>query len=662
MIGFFICQCGTNISATVDTGKVAAAAAAMRGVAVAESIQYTCSDPGQATIAEAIRGKRLDRVVIAACSPRMHEATFRRALERAGLNPFMLEMVNIREQCSWIHSDASEATRKATDLARKAVARVRHHTPLLARKTAAVRRALVIGGGIAGIQAALDIAAAGIPVTMVERSPSIGGNMARLDKTFPTLDCSSCILAPLMVEVKQHENIELLVNSEVDDVHGYAGNFEVDIRRKSTCVDEEKCTGCMICQDKCPARAPDDFNAGLGSSKAISIAFPQAVPLIASLRKEHCRRFNGNKCRLCQKLCPAGAIDYGQEEAVLRRSFGAIVAATGYDHYDWKASYPTYGMGMYPDVVTSLQYERLLSASGPTGGRIRRPSDGAEPRQVVFVSCVGSRDESVGRPQCCSVGCMYTAKQAVLTREHIPDSQAYVFYMDMRAGGKDYEEFARRAQTRYGTLFIRGRVGKIFPRRGKLVVMGTDTLAGDQVEIEADLVVLATGLDASAGAGELARKLNIACDRNGFMTEEHPKLRPVEAASAGVFLAGACQGPKDIPATVAHAGAAAAKVIGMLARGELEASPMVAAVTESRCAGCFKCRGVCPFGAVEKARLPDGRPVARVIGSVCRGCGICNVACPPGAISLNGFTDKELIAEIVEVLKPDVGYRTLDFG
>ncbi len=651
MLGVFICQCGTNISATVDTGAVAAAAAGMRGVAHAESIQYTCSDPGQAAIGAAVREKRLDRIVIAACSPRMHEATFRRALERAGLNPYMMEMVNIREQCSWIHADTGEATMKAVDLVRKAVARIRAHVPLQGGKTAAVRRALVIGGGIAGIRAALDISAAGIPVTLVEKSPSIGGNMARLDKTFPTLDCSSCILTPLMVEIKQHDHIELMTNAEVDDVRGLVGDFQIDIRRRSTCVDEEKCTGCMICQEKCPAPAPDDFNAGLCQSKAISVAFPQAVPLVASLRKQYCRRFNGGKCRLCQKLCPAGAVDYGQEDEVVSRSFGAVVAATGYGHYDWTGSYPTFGKGLYPDVITSAQYERLLSASGPTGGLIRRPSDGAEPRQVAFVSCVGSRDESAGRPQCCSVGCMYTAKQAILTKEHIPDSQSYIFYIDMRAGGKNYEEFVRRAQTRYGAIFIRGRVGRIFPRRGKLVVMGTDTLAGDQVEIEADLVVLAAGLTAAPGAGELARKLNIACDETGFMAEEHPKLRPVEAAAAGVFLAGACQGPKDIPATVAQAGAAAAKVIGLLSRGELETSPMVSAVNPSRCAGCFKCRDVCPFGAIDKDRLADGLVTARVIESLCRGCGICNAACPPGAISLNGYTDKQLLAELVEVLR-----------
>ncbi len=649
-IGVFVCQCGTNIAATVDTEK-AAAAGSLRDVHHAETIQYTCSDPGQRAIIDAIREKELTRVVIAACSPRMHETTFRRAVTRAGLNPFMMDMVNIREHCSWVHSDVDTATGKAIDLTSMGVARVRKQASLFSSKVPVTNRVLVIGGGVAGIQAALDIADAGLPVTMVERGPSIGGNMARLDKTFPTLDCSSCILTPRMVEANQHEQIDLMVNSEVDTVRGHVGNFEVDIRKKATCVIEEKCTGCMICQEKCPSRAPDEFNAGVGESKAISVPFPQAVPLVANLRKEHCRQFIRGKCGVCKKVCKSGAIDYEQEDEVTTERFGAIVVATGYEPYDWREAYPDYGGGQYPDVITSLQYERLLSASGPTGGHVRRPSDGEEPRQVVFISCVGSRDESVGRPFCCSVGCMYIAKQAILTKEHIPESQSYVFYIDIRAGGKGYEEFTRRAQKEYGAVYLRGRVGKIYPSKGKLMVMGTDTLSGEQVEIEADLVVLAAGFAAAEGAGELARKLNISYDQYEFLSESHPKLRPVETNTGGIFLAGACQGPKDIPGSVAQASAAAAKAIGLLSKGELETSPMVAAVNQTRCTGCFKCRDVCPYNAIEAVEARDGHQTARVVDSLCHGCGVCNVACPPAVISLKGYTDNQLIAETLELLR-----------
>ncbi len=650
-IGVFVCQCGTNIAATVATRRVVEAALSMRDVFHGESIQYTCSDPGQRAIIDAIQQKNLTRVVLAACSPRMHETTFRRAIAQAGMNPFMLEMVNIREQCSWIHSDIDTATEKAIDLVRKGVARVRRQTPLHAGSVPVTRRALVIGGGVAGIQAALDIADAGVPVTLVEKSPTLGGNMARLDKTFPTLDCSSCILTPRMVEVKQHENIDLMVSSEIENVRGYIGNFEVDIRRKATCVIEEKCTGCMICEQKCPSRAPDDFNAGVGESKAISVAFPQAVPLVAALRKEYCRLFLKGRCSVCKKVCPAGAIDYEQEDRFVTERFGAIVAATGFEQFDWKKAYPSFGGGLYPDVITSLEYERMLSASGPTGGHIRRPSDGAEPKHIVFISCVGSRDESVGRPACCGVGCMYQAKQAILTKEHIPDSQSYVFYLDVRAGGKGYEEFVRRATREFGTIYVRGRVGKVYPRNGKLICMGTDTLAGHQVEVEADLVVLAAGLNAAGAAAGLARKLNISYDMYGFFSEGHPKLKPVETNTGGVFLAGACQGPKDIPASVAQAGAAAAKVVSLLSRAELETSPMVAEVNQMKCTGCFKCREVCPYGAIEEQELRGGRRVAHVIGSLCQGCGLCNVACPPAVIPLKGYTDNQLIAEVVEVLR-----------
>jgi len=558
-IGVFVCQCGTNIAATVDTEAVAREARTFADVAYATSYMYTCSEPGQQEIQRAISEHNLQGVVVAACSPRMHEPTFRRAVAKAGLNRYMFEMANIREHVSWIGNDRAPNTRKAVDLVRMAVAKLRFNQPLIALKMPVNKRVLVIGAGIAGIQTALDCAEGDLDVVMVERRPSIGGKMAKLDKTFPTIDCSSCILGPKMVDVSQKENITLYAASEIESINGYVGNFIVQIRKKATYVDWETCTGCGLCMEKCPsAQAPDAFNEGLGATKAINIPFPQAIPRKASIDPLHCRHFTRGKCGVCSKICPVKAINFDMQDTIVTEEVGAIIVATGYDLFD-HSIYGEYGAGRYPDVISGLQYERILSASGPSGGHIRRPSDGREPKDIVFIACVGSRDPSVGRPYCSGVCCMYIAKQAILTRDHLPESNSYVFYMDIRAPGKNYDEFVRRAQEEYGVQYIRGRVGKVYPRGNRMVVQGADTLLGVQVEVEADLVVLATGIEASAGAGDLAEKLRISYDQYGFYMESHPKLRPVETNTAGVYLAGACQGPKDIPASVAQGSAAASK-------------------------------------------------------------------------------------------------------
>jgi len=645
-IGVFVCKCGTNIAGTVDTAAVAARALQDPFVVHAEDITYTCSQPGQDAIKQAIKEKNLNRVVIASCSPRMHEPTFRRAVAEAGLNPYLMEMVNIREQCSWIHDDKVVGTEKAIDLTLKGVERVRRQRELFSSTAPIAKRALVIGGGVAGIQAALDLADMGVEVVLVEREPSIGGKMARLDKTFPTLDCSACILTPRMVEAGQHPNITLMTYSEVERVRGYVGNFDVDIRRKAAYVDFDKCVGCGVCQEKCPRKAPDPFNGGEKASKAIYIPFAQAVPKVAVIRPEYCTYFEKGKCRVCEKFCEAKAIDFEQQDRIVTEKFGVIVVATGYDLFDYKANYPEYGMGRYPDVISALEYERLMCASGPTEGHIVRPSNGEEPKTIVFIQCVGSRDEKVGRPYCSNVCCMYTAKQAIMTKEHDPEVHSYVFYIDIRAGGKGYEDFITRAQQEYGVTYIRGRVAKIFERNGKTVVRGEDTLLGEQVEIEADLVVLATGIGPSEGAKELASTLHVSSDNYGFFTESHPKLRPVETQTAGVFLAGCAVAPKDIPSSVADASAAAAKASQLLLKTELVTNPQTARVDQGRCVGCFKCEQVCPFSAIEEVTLRDGRQVASVLATVCQGCGLCVSTCTTGAATLEGFTSDELIAEV----------------
>jgi heterodisulfide reductase subunit A len=645
-IGVFVCRCGSNIAGTVDTAAVAERVLHQPNVVHSDDITYACSQPGQEAIKTAIHEKGLTRVVVASCSPRMHEPTFRRAVAEGGLNPYLMEMVNIREQCSWIHDDKEVATEKAVDLVLKGIERVRRQRELQSSTAPITKRALVIGGGVAGIQAALDMADSGIPVVLLDRDVTIGGKMAKLDKTFPTLDCSACILTPRMVEAAQHPNITLMTYSEVEEVRGYVGNFEVDIRRKAAYVDFDKCVGCGICEEKCPRKAPDLFNGGDYTSKAIYIPFPQAVPKVAVLRPEYCTYFEKGKCKVCQKFCEAGAIDYEQQDHVVTEEFGAIVVATGYDLFDYKAHYPEYGMGRFKNVISGLEYERLMCASGPTGGHIVKASDGEDPKTVVFVQCVGSRDDKVGRPYCSGVCCMYTAKQAIMTKEHDPDVHTYVFYIDIRAGGKGYEDFVTRAQTEYGVTYIRGRVAKIYERDGKTVVQGEDTLLGEQIEIPADLVVLATGIEPSEGAKQLASTLHCSSDSYGFFNESHPKLRPVETQTAGVFLAGCAIAPRDIPSSVADASAAASKATQLLLKDFLVTNPQTSRVDRSRCIGCYKCAEVCPYGAIEKVEDVDGRPVANVLSTVCQGCGLCVAACTTGAMTLEGFTSEQLIAEV----------------
>ncbi|SHF89578.1 heterodisulfide reductase subunit A [Desulfacinum infernum DSM 9756] len=645
-IGVFVCQCGTNIAGTVDTRAVAQRALDYPDVVFATDYMYTCSEPGQQEIQNAIAEHRLQGVVVAACSPRMHEPTFRRAVEKAGLNRYMFEMANIREHVSWIGQDRAANTLKAMELVRMAVEKLRRNEPLFASEVPINKRVLVIGGGVAGIQAALDCADAGLDVVLVEREQSIGGKMAKLDKTFPTIDCSSCILGPKMVDVAQKENITLHAYSEVESVSGYIGNFTVKIRKKATYVDWDACTGCGLCMEKCPSKKTvDRFNEALGVTTAIQIPFPQAIPKKARIQKDACRYFTTGKCKVCQKICPTGAVHYDMEDREVVEEVGAIIVATGYDLFD-PAPYGEYGAGRYPDVITGIQFERILSASGPFGGHVKRPSDGKEPKDIVFVACVGSRDKSVDRPYCSGICCMYIAKQAILARDHLPGVNCYVFYMDIRSPGKNYDEFVRRAIEEYGVQYIRGRVGKIYPNGDRMVVQGADTLLGAQVEVEADLVVLATGVESSRGAKELAEKLRISYDQYGFYMESHPKLRPVETNTAGVYLAGACQGPKDIPASVAQGSAAAAKVLALFARDTIATDPQVAGVLESACIGCGKCLSVCPFGAIQWKTLRDGSRKADVLETVCQGCGLCNATCPPKAIQLRHFTDDQILAEL----------------
>ena len=665
-IGVFVCHCGENIGRTVDCARVAEGLRDLPGVVHSVDYKYMCSDPGQALIKQAIAEKQLDGVVVAACSPHMHEKTFRRACASAGLNPFLCEMANVREHCSWIHEERDAATDKAIDLARFIVEKVKRNTPLETIRIPVTRRALVIGGGIAGIQAALDIADGGAEVVLVEKEPSIGGHMSQLSETFPTLDCSQCILTPRMVEVYQHPNIKLITYAEVEEVSGYIGNFTVKIRQKARSVDASKCNGCGACQKACIVKSvPSEFDERLGKRTAIYVPFPQAVPNIPVIDRSACAYFKAkakgvkkDACGKCKEACSREAIVYDQIDEFLTEKVGAIVVATGYQLYsigkeqpEGLKGYGEYGYGTVPDVIDGLQFERLASASGPTGGKILRPSDGKEPKRIVFLQCVGSRDPAKGIEYCSKICCMYVAKHTMLYKHKVHDGQATVFFMDVRAAGKGYDEFTRRAIEEDGARYVRGRVSRLY-RDGEVIkVHGFDTLSGEPLVMDADMVVLATAMRPQPGIEALAQKLSASYDGHGFFNEAHPKLRPVETNTAGVYLAGACQAPRDIPDSVAMASATAAKILGLFSKEMLEREPTVAKVDAALCAGCFHCERVCPYGAVEHREIRDRKGnlikiVADVNPGVCQGCGTCQATCPSKSVELQGFTDAQIFAEI----------------
>jgi len=647
-IGVYVCHCGVNIAGVINVYELVEFSKTLPNVTVAREYKFMCSDNGQDIIKQDIKSGLVNRVVVAACSPRMHEPTFRRAVESAGLNPFLFAQANIREHASWVNMmDSEGASMVAKDHIRMMVAKAAKLEPLETQKVKVEPSCLIIGGGIAGMNSALDLADEGFKVYLVEKEPTIGGHMAQLDKTFPTMDCSACILTPKMVDVNNHPNIELMTYSEVEQVEGYVGNFEVLIRKKAKFINEDKCTGCGECITHCPVSKPNEFDLGFKIRKAVYLPFPQAVPNIPTIDMNSCI-----KCGICEseKVCEPRAIDFNQKDQFIKIKVGTIIVATGYDAYD-PAEMKEYGYGKYENVITGLEFERLLSSYGPTLGIPVRPSDAKPPHSVAWLQCVGSRNFRAGKHNYCSrVCCMYAMKQARQYKEKHPEAEIYIFYMDIRAFGKGYEEFYEIAAREYGIKFIRGRLAEVYEdlNDNGIILRGEDTLLQVPLEIKVDLLVLSIGLQARSDSDELTKLLSIQKSADGFFLEAHPKLRPVDTLTAGIFLAGACQGPKDIPDAVAQAKGAASSAAILMAKGEIEIEPYYSVVDASICSGCKSCQSQCPFGAISF----DERSKIAVINSVkCKGCGTCAATCPSGAINQNHFKEPQMVAIINGLLK-----------
>ncbi len=640
-IGVFVCHCGLNIAKTVRVSELAQFAATLPDVVVAKDYKFMCSTPGQEMIANDIKEHRLDRVIVTACSPLMHEQTFRKVLAASGLNQYLLTIVNIREQVSWVTHDIEEGTSKAKALLNGAVARARLLAPLTSRVIDVNPDVMVVGGGIAGIQASLELANTGKKVYLVEKNSTIGGHMAQFDKTFPTLDCSACILTPKMDAVLQHKNITLMTSCEVTEVKGFVGNFDITIKQKARYVDHDKCNACLACTEKCPGKGTSEWDEGLVKRKAIYIPFPQAVPQKPVIDRESCTFFKKGKCRLCEKVCEQKAIDFEQQDTFTTVKVGAVIVATGYDLMDTRELIQ-YGYGKYPGVYNALEVERLFNSAGPTGGKVTL-RDGKEPHAIAIFHCIGSRDKN-NYEHCSRVCCMYSLKFAHLFKEKT-SADVYQFYIDMRAAGKGYEEFYNRI-IEEDVKFIRGkgaRVAASVDEPGRLVVEAEDTITGKFIKLPVDMVVLSPAMIPRSDARDIARLFNLSTDKQGFFMERHPKLAPLSTMSEGIFIAGVCQSPKDIPDTVAQANGAAAEALTIVVKDKMELEATTAMVNPASCCACQNCVRVCPYGA---PFFNEPKGVSEINEALCKGCGLCASVCPTGAIIARHFTNDQVLAEM----------------
>jgi heterodisulfide reductase subunit A len=659
-IGVYVCHCGLNIAGSVDCEAVAEYAASLKDVIVSKDNKYTCSDPGQELIKQDIQEHKLNRIVVASCTPRLHEPTFRNTLAEAGLNPYLFEMANIRDHCSWVHLyDKKNATEKAKDLVKMAVARARLLEAQTETEVPVTPKALVIGGGVAGIQAALDLADQNYQVYLVEKEPSIGGKMAQIDKTFPTMDCSICILAPKMSEAGRHSNIAIYSNSTVVDVSGYVGNFKVKVLKKARYVDEKECTACGDCTEVCPVIRPNEFDVGLATRKAIYTPFAQAVPSAYIINMDDCLGYVPIACNKCVEKCEKKAINFDMRDETVELDVGTIIVATGVDVYD-PTEYVEYGYRKFPNVITSLEFERLINAGGPSGGHLIRPSDRKTPKTVAFIQCVGSRNAKRGNPYCSNVCCMNTIKDSLLIKEHWPDTEIKVFYLDIRAYGKGFEDLYQRSKNE-GIRYLRGLPSEIKedPQTQNLVVIAENTNTGQIMEHEVDLVVLSVGIQPTRDGHVIQRLLTLSRTADGFFMESHPKLKPVDAPTQGVFFAGCSEGPKDIKDSVTQASAAAARASILMKAGKIRVEAITSKIDPELCKICGMCAKVCPYNAIQMDKAKN--IPAATIEAACAGCGTCGAECPFNAITMQHFTDEQIVAQIDAVTEENAHEKIVAF-
>lgn len=659
-IGVYVCHCGLNIAGSVDCVAVAEYADTLQDVVVSVDNKYTCSDPGQEQIKQDIKEHKLNRIVVASCTPRLHEPTFRNTCAEAGLNPYLFEMANIRDHCSWVHlHDKKNATEKAKDLVKMAVARARLLQPQIEAEVPVTKEVLIIGGGVAGIQSALDLADQNYQVYLVEKEPSIGGKMAQIDKTFPTMDCSICILAPKMSEAGRHPNITILTNSLVQDVSGYVGNFTVKVLKKARYVNEKECTACGDCTEVCPVVRPNEFDVGLAIRKAIYTPFAQAVPSAYIINMDDCLGDVPIACNKCVEKCEKKAINFDMQDEILELEVGTIIVASGIDVYD-PSEYTEYGYRRFENVITSLEFERLINAGGPSGGHLIRPSDREIPKKVAFVQCVGSRSLKRGNPYCSNVCCMNTIKDSLLIKEHWPETEIEIFYLDIRAYGKGFEDLYQRSRNE-GVKYFRGLPAEIIenPMNNNLVVVAENTNTGKIMEHEFDMVVLSVGIQPTKDSDTIQRLLTLSRTKDGFFMESHPKLKPVDAPTQGVFFAGCAEGPKDIKDSVTQASAAASRAGILMNAGKIRVEAITSKIDTDLCNSCGRCAKVCPYHAIQvdvKNKVP-----AETIEAACAGCGTCGAECPKGAITMQHFTDEQIYAQIDAVTQENAQEKIVAF-